>query len=91
MSYYLDNLVRLHQKGPSFVSAYMAIAWIPSAPVGQLSIYYGTSGYTKTIVNDSAAGTDAIGAAYRAICRGESDVIITGGFESAIAEASPHT
>jgi 3-oxoacyl-[acyl-carrier-protein] synthase II len=88
LSYYLDNLVRLHQKGPSFVSAYMAIAWIPSAPVGQLSIFYGTSGYTKTVVNDSAAGIDAIGTAYRAIRRGESDVIITGGFEGAIAEAS---
>ncbi|MFN8541892.1 MAG: beta-ketoacyl-[acyl-carrier-protein] synthase family protein [Thermomicrobiales bacterium] len=88
LSYYLDNLVRLHQKGPSFVSAYMAIAWIPSAPVGQLSIFYGTTGYSKTIVNDSTGGTDAMGVAYRAIRTGEADVILTGGFEAALAEAA---
>lgn len=88
LSYYLDNLVRLHQKGPSFVSAYMAIAWIPSAPVGQLSIFYGISGYTKTIVNDAAGGTDAIGVAYRAIKRDDADLIIAGGFEAALAEAA---
>ena len=29
LGYVLDNLVRLHQRGPSFVSAYMAIAWLP--------------------------------------------------------------
>lgn len=88
LNYYLDNLVRLHQKGPSFVSAYMAIAYIPSAPVGQLSIFHNVAGYTKTIINDAAGGTDAIGAAYRTIKRGDADLILTGGFEAALAEAS---
>ena len=88
LSTFLDNLVTLHQRGPSFVSAYMAIAWIPSAPVGQLSILHGIRGYAKTIVNDSAGGTDAIGAAYRAIRHDEADVIIAGGFEAALAEAA---
>ena len=88
LSYFLDNLVDLHQRGPSFVSAYMAIAWIPSAPVGQLSIRHGIHGYAKTIVNDAAGGTDAIGTAYRAIRRGDADVIIAGGFEAAMAEAA---
>ena len=88
LSYYLDNLTRLHQSGPSFVSAYMAVAWIPSAPVGQLSIFYGFTGYSKTLVNDSAGGLDAIGAAYSAIRRGDSDVIIAGGFEAALADAA---
>jgi len=88
LNYYLDNLVRLHQKGPSFVSAYMAIAYIPSAPVGQLSIFHNVAGYTKTIINDAAGGTDAIGAAYRTIKRGDADLIITGGFDAALAEAS---
>jgi 3-oxoacyl-[acyl-carrier-protein] synthase II len=88
LSYFLDNLVDLHQRGPSFVSAYMAIAWIPSAPVGQLSIAHGIHGYAKTIVNDAAGGTDAIGTAFRAIRRGDADVIIAGGFEAAMAEAA---
>ena len=88
LSYFLDNLVKLHQQGPSFVSAYMAIAWIPSAPVGQLSILHGIHGYAKTIVNDAAGGTDAIGTAYRAVRRGDADVIVAGGFEAALAEAA---
>jgi 3-oxoacyl-(acyl-carrier-protein) synthase len=88
LSYYLNNLERLHQKGPSFVSAYMATAWIPSASVGQLSILYGFTGYSKTLINDSAGGLDAVGAGYAAIRRGDSDVIIAGGFEAALADAA---
>lgn len=88
LGYVLDNLVRLHQRGPSFVSAYMAIAWLPSAPVGQLSILYGTTGYSKTVVNDASGGTCAIGAAYRAIRRGDSDVVIAGGFEIPLVEGA---
>jgi 3-oxoacyl-[acyl-carrier-protein] synthase II len=88
LSYYLVNLERLHQKGPSFVSAYMATAWIPSASVGQLSILYGFTGYSKTLINDSAGGLDVIGAGYAAIRRGDSDIIIAGGFEAALADAA---
>jgi 3-oxoacyl-(acyl-carrier-protein) synthase len=86
VEYYFDNLYRLYRMGPSFVSAYMAIAWIPSAPVGQLSIFMGISGYTKTIINDGTGGLDAIGAAYNSIRRDDCDVAITGGFEAVIAE-----
>ncbi len=88
LGYVLDNLVRLHQRGPSFVSAYMAIAWLPSAPVGQLSILHNTTGYSKTVVNDAAGGTCALGAAYRAVRRGDSDVVIAGGFEIPLVEGA---
>lgn len=88
LGYVLDNLVRLHQRGPSFVSAYMAIAWLPSAPVGQLSILHGTTGYSKTVVNDASGGTCALGAAYRAVRRGDSDVVVAGGFEIPLVEGA---
>jgi 3-oxoacyl-[acyl-carrier-protein] synthase II len=88
LAFFLDNLVKLHQQGPSFVSAYMAIAWIPSAPVGQLSIKHKIHGYAKTIINDAAGGTDAIGTAFRAVRRGDADVILAGGFEAAMSEAA---
>ena len=88
LGYVLDNLVRLHQRGPSFVSAYMAIAWLPSAPVGKLSILHNTTGYSKTVVNDAAGGTCALGAAYRAVRRGDSDVVIAGGFEIPLVEGA---
>jgi 3-oxoacyl-[acyl-carrier-protein] synthase II len=88
LAYILENLGRLHQKGPSFVSAYVAIAWIPAALVGQLSIAYGVQGYSKTILNDAAGGIDAIGVGARAIRRGDADLIIAGGFEAPMAEAA---
>jgi 3-oxoacyl-[acyl-carrier-protein] synthase II len=88
LGHVLSSLTRLHQKGPSFVSAYMATAWLPSAPVGQLSIFYGTTGYSKTVVADAAGGTCAIGTAFRAIRRGDADVVLAGGFEIPLAEAA---
>ena len=88
LAYILENLSRLHQKGPSFVSAYVAIAWIPAALVGQLSIAYGVQGYSKTILNDAAGGIDAIGVGTRAIRRGDADLVIAGGFEAPMAEAA---
>jgi 3-oxoacyl-[acyl-carrier-protein] synthase II len=88
LGHVLSSLTRLHQKGPSFVSAYMATAWLPSAPVGQLSIFYGTTGYSKTVVADAAGGTCAIGTAFRAVRRGDADVVLAGGFEIPLAEAA---
>jgi 3-oxoacyl-[acyl-carrier-protein] synthase II len=88
VTYAVDNLARLHRRGPSFISAYMAAAYLPSAAVGQLSIHYGTTGYSKTIVNDAAGGACALGEASRAIATGDCDVVIAGGFEAPLAGAA---
>lgn len=50
--------------------------------------FHNVAGYTKTIINDAAGGSGAIGAAYRTIKRGDADLILTSGFEAALAEAS---
>jgi 3-oxoacyl-(acyl-carrier-protein) synthase len=72
----------LYERGPRFMSAYTAIAWLQIANAGQISIRYGIQGYCKTLINDTAGGLDAIGLAYLAIQRGAADVIISGGCEA---------
>jgi len=80
--YVLEQIHALYVRGPRYMSAYTAIAWLQVANVGQLSIRYGIQGYCKTPVNDTAGGLDALGLAYNAIRRGTADVIIAGGCEA---------
>jgi 3-oxoacyl-(acyl-carrier-protein) synthase len=78
------QLQALYTKGPRFVSAYTAIAWLNVANVGQAAIHYNIQGYCKTPVNDTVSGLDAMGMAYRAIQRGVADVILAGGSEACL-------
>lgn len=80
--YVLQQLQALYTKGPRFMSAFTAIAWLHVANVGQTAIRYGIQGYCKTPVNDTVGGLDALGMAYTAIQRGAADVIIAGGCEA---------
>lgn len=82
VEYVLKQLSALYTRGPRFVSAYTAIAWLNVANVGQAAIRYGIQGYCKTPVNDAAGGLDALGMAYNAIRRGSADVILAGGCEA---------
>ncbi|GAC1390574.1 MAG: beta-ketoacyl-ACP synthase II [Ktedonobacteraceae bacterium] len=76
------ELETLHMRGSRFMSAYTAIAWLQVANVGQTAIQFGVHGYSKTPVNDTIGGLDALCMAYGAIQRGEAEVIITGGCEA---------
>ncbi|GHO94773.1 3-oxoacyl-[acyl-carrier-protein] synthase 2 [Reticulibacter mediterranei] len=82
MDYVLKQLQTLYTRGPRFVSAYTAIAWLNVTNVGQAAIRYGIQGYCKVPMNDTAGGLNALGMAYQAIQRGVADVIITGGCEA---------
>jgi len=84
VEYVLEQVEALHVRGPRFMSAYSAIAWLQVANVGQTSVRYGLQGYSKTPVNDIVGGLDALGIAYNAIRRGTADVLITGGCESLV-------
>jgi 3-oxoacyl-(acyl-carrier-protein) synthase len=81
---------QLYQRGPRFISAYTAIAWLHVANVGQISLRYGLQGYCKTPVNDTCGGLDALGMAYDAIRRGSADVLITGGTEAPLHPYTLH-
>ncbi len=80
--YVLKQLHTLYTRGPRFMSAFTAIAWLHVSNVGQAAIHYGLQGYCKTPVNDTVGGLDALGMAYTALQRGVADVIITGGCEA---------
>ncbi|MDQ2713709.1 MAG: beta-ketoacyl-[acyl-carrier-protein] synthase family protein [Chloroflexota bacterium] len=82
VEYVMEQMEALHVRGPRFMSAYTAIAWLQVANVGQVSMRYGIQGYCKTPVNDTVGGLDALGMAYAAIKRGAADVLITGGSEA---------
>ena len=78
----MEQVKSLYVRGPRYMSAYTAIAWLQVANVGQASIRYGLQGYCKTPVNDTAGGLEALGMAYSAIRRGAADVLLSGGCEA---------
>ncbi|GCE05780.1 3-oxoacyl-[acyl-carrier-protein] synthase 2 [Dictyobacter aurantiacus] len=82
VEFVLRQIESLYQRGPRFMSAYTAIAWLHVSNVGQTAIRHHIQGYCKTPVNDTVGGLDALGMAYRAIRRGTADIIIAGGCEA---------
>lgn len=74
----------LYLEGREGVSPFMASAWFPAAPQGQVSIHYQIKGYSKTIVADRASSLMAIGAAARNLNRGKNDFILAGGMEAPV-------
>ena len=65
----------MYIEGREGVSPFMASAWFPAAPQGQISIHYGIKGFSKTIVSDRASSLMALGYAARTIIRGKCDFI----------------
>jgi 3-oxoacyl-[acyl-carrier-protein] synthase II len=74
----------LEQSGPRRVSPFTIPAVLPNLAAGQISIRYGAKGPISCTVTACAAGTSAIGAAFRCIKDGYSDTMIAGGVEAAI-------
>ena len=74
----------LYMEGREGVSPFMASAWFPAAPQGQISIHYGIKGFSKTVVADRASSLMAIGYAARTIESGKADFILAGGMEAPV-------
>lgn len=74
----------LYTEGREGVSPFMASAWFPAAPQGQISIHYGIKGFSKTVVADRASSLMAIGYAARTIEAGKTDFILAGGMEAPV-------
>lgn len=74
----------LYIEGREGVSPYMASAWFPAAPQGQVSIYYGIKGFSKTIVADRASSSMAIGYARKTLSKNRLDMILAGGMEAPV-------
>jgi hypothetical protein len=74
----------LHQVGVDGVSPYLATAWFPAAPQGQVTIHLGLTGYAKTVTTDRCAGAQAIGLAYERIRTGRTGMLLAGGVEAPV-------
>jgi len=74
----------LDTKGPKRVSPFFIPMLIGNMAPGMISIHLGAKGPNSSIATACAAGTHAIGDAYKIIKAGEADAMITGGVESVI-------
>jgi 3-oxoacyl-(acyl-carrier-protein) synthase len=74
----------LYIEGREGVSPFMASAWFPAAPQGQVSIHYGIKGYSKTVVADRASSLMAIGYGARNLAHDKNEFIIAGGMEAPV-------
>jgi len=74
----------LYLEGREGVSPYMASAWFAAAPQGQVSIYYGIKGFSKTVVSDRASSLMALGYARKILYQGKLNLILGGGMEAPV-------
>ena len=72
------------QQGPQRVSVFFVPMFIPDIASGVLAIRLGAKGPNYCTVSACASSAHAIGESYRLIQRGDVDVMVTGGAESAI-------
>ncbi|MBA2874920.1 beta-ketoacyl-ACP synthase II [Thermaerobacillus caldiproteolyticus] len=76
------------QRGYRRVSPFFVPMMIPDMAAGQVSIILGAKGINSCTVTACATGTNSIGDAFKAIQRGDADVMITGGTEAPITKMS---
>jgi len=74
----------LDKKGPGRVSPFFIPMMIGNMAPGMVSIHLGAKGPNSSIATACAAGTHAIGEAYKIIKAGAADAMIAGGVESVI-------
>jgi len=74
----------MYMEGREGVSPYMASAWFPAAPQGQVSIYYGIKGFSKTVVSDRASSLMALGYARKILAKNKLNMILAGGMEAPV-------
>jgi len=72
------------KRGPRKITPFFIPRVIPNMPSGQISMHLGTKGPNLTQTTACAAGTHAVGEAFRHIAYGDCDVAVTGGTESVI-------
>ncbi len=79
-----DQQKVLLEKGARRVSPFFIPSGISNMASGYISIEFGFKGPNSCVVTACATGTHSIGDAFKVIQRGDADIIIAGGTESAI-------
>jgi 3-oxoacyl-[acyl-carrier-protein] synthase II len=84
----LESLLKQHlvllEKGPDRVSPFMVPMLMPNAAAGHVAMAFGFTGPNACITTACAAGSHAVGEAFRLIKYGLADVCIAGGTEASI-------
>jgi 3-oxoacyl-[acyl-carrier-protein] synthase II len=79
---------KLLDEGPDRVSPFFIVSAIVNLAAGQVSIRYGAKGPNSATATACSAGAHAIGDSFKIIQRGDADIMICGGAESAITPMS---
>ena len=79
---------KLLKSGPGRVSPFFIVSAIVNLASGNVSIRHGAKGPNSATATACSAGAHAIGDSFRIIERGDADVMICGGAESAITPMS---
>ena len=74
----------LHRDGLYRISPYLASAWFPAAPQGQISIHLGLNGYSKSIAGDRTGVIQAAVIAGQQIRRGTVSHLLVGGVDAPV-------
>ena len=77
----------VHSHGPRRISPFFIPMMIPNMASGQIAIFTGARGPNLTVTTACAASMHAVGEAFRAIQRGDADVMLAGGTEASISPA----
>lgn len=72
------------EKGSRRISPFFVPMMISNMAAGNISIALGAKGPVSSVVTACATGTNAIGDAFRAIARGDVDIMVAGGAEASI-------
>jgi 3-oxoacyl-[acyl-carrier-protein] synthase II len=84
----IETLTAQHQilleRGPGRVSPFMVPGLMANAAAGHVAMHFGLTGPNMAIVTACAAGSHAIGEAYRMVRDGMIDVAFAGGTEAAV-------
>jgi 3-oxoacyl-[acyl-carrier-protein] synthase II len=81
-----EELRNLFSVNPRKISPFAVPAILANLASGHVSIRFGAKGPINCAVTACAAGTSAIGDAYKTIAYGDADVMITGGVEAAVTQ-----
>lgn len=83
-----DNVLLMAERGPGRISPFFIPMGIANVGAGQAAIAFGPLGPNFATVSACATGGHAIGEAWETIRRGDADLMVAGGVEAAIHEAT---
>jgi 3-oxoacyl-[acyl-carrier-protein] synthase II len=73
---------RLGKCGTSALFPLWVLKYLPNMTAAHISLIHGAQGPNSTITTACAAGTQAVGEAFRLIARGDADLVLAGGADS---------